>query len=47
MAYYGKEVFRISDSDPRLLLPSKLQKMTQRHQILCGCKICIQDGIYQ
>ena len=21
--------------------------MTQRHQIMCGCKICIQAGTYQ
>ena len=47
MSYYDKGLVHISDSALRLLLSPQLRKITQRHQILCGCKICIQDGTYQ
>ena len=47
VAYYDNGNVSISDYDIRLTLPSQLRNMNQGHQIMCGCKICIQDGTYQ
>ena len=47
MAYYEKRHVHISDYALLIILPPKLRKMTQHHQIMCGCKICIQVGTYQ
>ena len=47
MAYNENFLVLISDSDLQLLLPPQLRKNTQRHQIIFGCKICIQAGKYQ
>ena len=37
----------MSDSSLRLIIPPQLRKMVQRHQIMCGCEICIQAVTYQ
>ena len=42
-----KGLVHISDSALSLLPPSQLLNMTQRHQIMCGCEICIQAVTYQ
>ena len=47
MAYNEKGRVRISDYALRLIIPPQLQNMTQCHQIMCGCKICIQARTYQ
>ena len=47
VAYSDNVNVSISDYDIRLTLPSQLRNMNQGHQIICGCKICIQDGTYQ
>ena len=47
MAYDDNENVRISDSSLQFILPPKLRNMTQRHQIMRGCEICIQAGTYQ
>ena len=47
MAYNDNVNVRINDSALLLILPPQLRKTTQRHQIMCGFKICIQAGTYQ
>ena len=37
MSYDEKGLVHISEYDIQLLLPLKLRKMTQHHQIMCGC----------
>ena len=47
MVYDKRILFRISDYSLQLILPQQLRNLTQRHQITCGGKICIQAGTYQ
>ena len=47
MAYDEKERVCISYSNLWLLLPPKLLKMTQLHQIRCGWKIFIRSGSFK
>ena len=47
MAYNEKVLVRISDSYPRLLLPPQSTNITQLHQTMWGCNICIQAVTYQ
>ena len=47
MEYNKKGIVYISDYDLQLIFPTQLRNITQRHQIMCGCKICIQAGTYQ
>ena len=42
-----KRPFCISDYAHQILLLSKLWKIIQCHQIMCGCEICIQSGTDQ
>ena len=44
MKYDEKGIVRISDYALQLIIPPQLQKMSQRHKIMYGCKICIQAG---
>ena len=37
----------MSDSAIQFILPLQIWKMTQRHQIMWGCEICIRSGTYQ
>ena len=47
MVYDKKGLVYIIDSALLSLLQPKLRKRTQSQQIMCGCKICIQDVMYQ
>ena len=47
MEYDKKVLVRISDYALQLIIPTKSLKITQRHQIMCGCIICIHSGTYQ
>ena len=47
MAYCENGNLRSSDYTLLLILLPQLQNITQLHQIMCGCEICIQDGTYQ
>ena len=47
MTYYEKILVHISDSAFRLIISLQLRKMIQRHQIMCGYKLCIQARTYQ
>ena len=42
-----KVLVRISKYDLQLFLRTQLRKITHRHQIMGGCKICIQYVTYQ
>ena len=47
MAYEEKFLVCISYYSLRLPLPPQLRKITQRHKIMCGWEILIQNGTYQ
>ena len=47
MSYNKKILVCISDSALQLLLPPKSRKMPHHRHIMCGCRIYIQDRIYQ
>ena len=47
MEYDERGLVRMKDSDLWILLTPQLRKMIHRHQIMCGCEICIPDGTYQ
>ena len=47
ISYEVKVLVCISDYNIRLIIPQKLLKMTQHHQIMYGFKTCIQAGTCQ
>ena len=47
MEYDEKGLVRIIYSAVWLFIPHHVQKSTQRHQLMCGCEMCIQYGTYK
>ena len=47
MVYNEEVLVHMSDSDLQLIVPPQLRKTTQRYQIMCASRICIQDRTYQ